>query len=173
MSKAPDLTDFSKEEIKETLNEIRHPFEVAVCNSDNYFNCGAIIRTSHNFLASKVWMLEDLERYYKKATMGARKWENVSASTTEQFLEMALEGGRNIIAMERRPGLQTINLIHYKWPENPIMVFGSEKAGVPEPILKAARAVVSIPVYGVLNDHNVATSAGITMYDWVSKNETY
>ena len=58
MTIAPDLSEFSKEEIKETLDEIRHPFEVAVFSSENYFNMGAIIRAGHSFCVGNTgWLI--------------------------------------------------------------------------------------------------------------------
>ena len=77
MTKAPDLSEFSKEELKESLKEIRHPFEVAVYDSSNYFNLGSIIRTSHNFLASKIHSV-NLDAFYRPATCGTAKYEDIN-----------------------------------------------------------------------------------------------
>lgn len=167
MVAAPKLDDFTNDEIKECLEAVRHPFEIAVCNSENYFNCGSIIRTAHNFLARKVHMV-GLEKYYKKATMGAKKYEVIEKHSIEEFVEMTF--GRNVVALERRPPyLETKDLIHFEWPDDPIMVLGGEKYGIPDEIMKIACDVVSVPVYGVLNDFNVAVCAGIAMYDWCVK----
>lgn len=167
MSEGPDLSGFSKEEIKETLDEVRHPFEIAMYHSENYFNAGSLIRTAHNFLTSKIHLI-DMESYYKKATMTARKFENIEKRSLEEFLEYAAD--RNMVSMERRPpDLESEDLLHFEWPINPIIVMGSEKHGVPDELLEASCAVVSIPVYGVINDHNISVSAGIAMYDWLQK----
>jgi len=55
----------------------------------------------------------------------------------------------------------------YTYPEEPILLFGSEKTGVHDTLLEKSCAVVSIPMYGLHNDHNVA--CGIVLYDYVSK----
>ena len=163
----PDLSDFSKEEIKETLNEIRHPFDVAVYGCKNYFNFGAITRIAHNNLCRNVYSV-DMEGYYKRASMSARRWENIIKMSMQEFLEA--HQGRSIISFERRAEqLTTEPLYTFKWPENPIMFFGAEDFGVPNEILTASESIVSIPVYGILNDHNVAVSSGIAMYDWLTK----
>jgi tRNA G18 (ribose-2'-O)-methylase SpoU len=108
-------------------------------------------------------------KYYKKATMGAKKYETIEAYTLEEFLKKTKK--RNLVAFERRPDLKDAQTLYdYKWPENPIMFFGSEKFGVPDKVLKAAKDVVSIPVYGVLNDFNVAMAVGMAAYDWMNKN---
>jgi tRNA G18 (ribose-2'-O)-methylase SpoU len=72
--------------------------------------------------------------------------------------------------MERRPGLlNTIDLRAFQWPLNPIILFGSEKTGVPDEILNISHSVVSIPQFGLVNDFNISISAGIALYDWIQK----
>jgi tRNA G18 (ribose-2'-O)-methylase SpoU len=167
MSIAPDLNDFTKEEIFETLNEIRHPFDIAVYDSSNYFNLGSIIRTAHNFLCNKIYSI-NLNDFYKPAAKAAKKYEKIEYHTLESFLEASV--GRSIVSMERRPGLlNTIDLRAFQWPLNPIILFGSEKTGVPDEILNISHSVVSIPQFGLVNDFNISISAGIALYDWIQK----
>ena len=165
MSYAPDLTNFSKEEIKETLKEVRHPIDVAVFDSANYFNLGSIIRMCHNFLVRRIYAIDT--KFYKKATMGAHKFEDIHKVTMDEFLQEA--SSRNLVVFERRPELESKDLISYEWPELPLVVFGSEKSGIPDELLEAATDIVSIPMFGVHNDHNVACAASIAIYDFVSK----
>ncbi len=167
MSHAPDLSDFSKQEIRDTLNEIRHPFEIAVYHSKNEFNLGAIIRVCHNFLVKKIWAI-DIDWYYPKATMGSHKFENIEKISLENFLAQTKD--RNLVAFERRYNLDTQDLRRFVWPQDPILIFGSENGGVPDEVLTRANALVSIPQYGVHNDFNVHSAASIAIYDWISKN---
>lgn len=166
MTTAPDLSEFSVKEIKEALDEVRHPIDVAVYSLDNYFNFGAIIRVCHNFLVRSVIGV-DLPQHYRKADLGTRKYENILKITSEEFFKTY--GARNIVAFERRPGVDTKDLCGFVWPENPVMFLGSEKTGVPDEVLAVAHSVVSIPMYGVHNDHNVAIACGIGLYDYTSK----
>ena len=166
MTKALDLSDFSKEEIIETLSEIRHPFDVAVYSCENYFNLGTIIRTAHNNLCSTIYGV-DITKFYGKACMSAKKYEKINKLSLDEFILKFKQ--RNIVSLERRTGLQTENLSTFIWPENPIMFFGSPKFGVPDSILEISNNVVSIPVYGLLHDYNVASAAAVAMYDWTTK----
>ena len=166
MTQPPNIQGLSTDFVKETLQEIRHPFEVAVYSSENYYNFGAILRVAHNFLVRKVWMV-DFSDFYKKASMGTHRWETIQEATLAEFLE--LHKDRNIVAFERRPDLDSEDIRHFQYPEDPILFFGSEKFGVPERILEQAHSVVSIPVFGVHNDYNQAVAAGIGMYDFISK----
>jgi tRNA G18 (ribose-2'-O)-methylase SpoU len=167
MSAPPNLEGFSKEEILDALNDIRHPFDIAVFDSSNYFNLGSIIRTAHNFMCNRIYSV-NLDEFYKPAAKAAKKYENIIYCSLESFLETSR--GRSIVAMERRPGiLNTIDLRTFQWPLNPIIFFGSECNGVPDEVLNIAHSIVSIPQFGICNDNNVSISAGIAMYDWINK----
>ncbi len=166
MTTPPDISDFSIEEIRTALDDVRHPFEVAVYSSENYYNMGSVLRVAHNFLAKKVWMV-DFTSFYKKAGMGTHKWESIEEATLTEFLTRNKD--RNIIAFERRHNLTTKDIRNFEYPENPILFFGSEKFGVPDRVIEQAHSVVTIPVFGVHNDYNQAVAAGIAIYDFVSK----
>lgn len=153
-------------EIKEALDEVRHPIDVAVYSLDNYFNFGAIVRVCHNFLVRSIIGV-DLPQHYRRADLGTRKYEHILKITLEEFFKTYAE--RNIVVFERRSDLDTKDLCRFVWPEDPVLFLGSEKTGVPDAVLKAAHSVVSIPMYGVHNDHNVAIACGIGLYDYASK----
>jgi len=166
MTTPPDLSDFTKEEIRETLDEVRHPFDVAIYSSENYFNMASIVRTCHANLCAKIWQV-DFTKMYKRATMGTHKWENLSKVTLNEFLEQNTD--RNIVVFERNDQLDTEDIRYFQYPENPILFFGSEKFGVPDEVLNTASNIVSIPMFGIHNDLNISVAAGIVMYDFILK----
>lgn len=173
MTSAPNLTDFNKQEIIETLSEIRHPLDVAVYGAGNYFNIAGIIRTAHSFLVRNIYLVDvedSKDAFYEKGTMGNHKYENIVLMNLEQFLAMVSNEQRNVVSFERRPGdLKTKTSWDYKYPANPILLFGSEKSGVPDSILSVSCDTVSIPMFGINNDLNISVAASIAMYDWIVK----
>lgn len=166
MSERPDISDFTNDEVKEILRPVRHPIDVAVWSMDNYFNFGSIVRVSHNFLVRNIYAV-DITDYYRKADMGTRKFETITKLSLDEFLK--LMDSRNVVAFERRSTLDSEDLRFFQWPSEPIAFFGNEKTGVPDAVLQKAKSIVSIPMFGVHNDHNVAVAAGIGLYDFVSK----
>lgn len=164
----PRLKDLTSEEIRKSLVPQRYPFEIASYSTCNYFNFGSMIRTAHNFLCRKLYAVEMDGKFYKKACMGAKKYEDIEACTLQEFLKRTER--RNLVVFERRRGLESVPLYDFVWPSEPILFFGGEKHGVPDEAIEAAHSVVSIPIDGVLNDFNVGVAAGIASYDWISKN---
>lgn len=168
MAKGPDLSMFTKGEIRDVLNEVRSDFDIAIVGADNYFNGGAIVRTAHQFLAKNI-IFVDCDQFYEKATMGTHKWENIHKMSLSEFI--AWSSNRNLVVSERRQGLESEDLAIFSYPKNPVLCFGGEKEGTPQEILDLPnKQVVSIPQFGILNDMNLACAAGIVMYDWTVKN---
>lgn len=168
MTKALDLSDFSKEEIKNFLNEIRHSIDIAIFDSSNYFNLGSIIRTAHNFLVRNIFVVDNNNGYYPKATMSAKKWENIYKISNEELFENNKD--KNFVAIERGPEIKSKCLYNFEWPkENTIILFGGEKFGLSQNILDKCDHIISIPVYGLLHSYNVSNCAAIVLYDFISK----
>jgi tRNA G18 (ribose-2'-O)-methylase SpoU len=184
MSKAPDLSMFTKEEIKVTLDTVRHPVSIAIFGSSNYFNAAAIVRSAHQFLVQEI-ILVDCPDIYERATMGTHKWENITHMTLDEFCKRhsvwSSADNRSLVICERRPDLDSESLLYFSYPKNPILCFGSEKEGIPDELLALAEQhrtlcpewnsgqIVSIPQYGILNDLNLANAASICLYDWIAK----
>jgi tRNA G18 (ribose-2'-O)-methylase SpoU len=177
MTAPPNLTDFTKDEIKEVLNEVRHPVDVAVYSVGNYFNISSIIRTCHSFLVNNIYLIDvevPKEPFYPKGTMGNHRYENIILQTSEEFMGMVSDNSRSLVSFERRPGILSPKTIWtYKYPQNPILLFGSETHGVPDKILDISCDTVCIPMYGLNNDMNVAVAAAISISDFIRKHHGF
>lgn len=164
-----DLSNFSKQEIKETLNQVRFPVSIAIIGDDggdNYFNTGAAIRTAHCFLAKEIHLI-NRPSYYKKATMGNHKWENIiSHYTLEQFVSST--NNRNLVIFERTLKVKCEPLNAFSFPDDPILVFGSERNGTPSWLLDRGHPCVTIEQYGLCNSLNLNVAIGIALNECVN-----
>lgn len=160
----------SKDWIRQSLNEIRSPVEVAVYGSKNYFNLGSILRTGHSYLVNKYWAI-DCPAFYEKAAMTARPWEEERIDYSESVSEwLGKVAGRNIVCIEKDDNLKSEDMRLFQYPENPILVFGAENDGIPREILTQPNTkIVSIPMLGLVHSFNVACAAAISLYDWHTK----
>jgi tRNA G18 (ribose-2'-O)-methylase SpoU len=161
------VSKLPREEVKDALNSVRRPVEVAVYGSKNCWNFGAILRIGHNNLISKYYAI-DIPWYYPKAAMTARVWERdlIEDTNQEGFLKMV--EGRNVVAFEKRKEYPKENhdLRFFTFPENPILLFGAEDFGIPPALMERADSIVTIPCHGLVFDHNVANACGIALYEW-------
>jgi tRNA G18 (ribose-2'-O)-methylase SpoU len=165
-----NLNDLEHSEVKDALSKHRAPIEIAVYSSENYFNMGAIIRIAHNFRVNRIYGV-DLPKHYKRADMGTRKYEDIVRISLDDFLEMIPND--NIVVFERRADVPSKDIRTFNYPKKPVLFFGSEKDGTPDRVINVAGSVVSIPMFGLHNDHNVSIACGIALYDYAFKTPEY
>lgn len=157
----------SKQEMREALQTLRHPFRVAIDRAKNPFNIGTIIRTAHSFLASEI-ILIGTEDWYERAAMGMQKYENiVELPSVEAFVAHAKERDWTLCAFEK--DVSNVGLWDAELPEDAVLVFGNENDGCAQPILDAAHEIVAIPMYGINHSYPISVAAGMGMAEWARR----
>ncbi len=155
--------DESPEAVRASLAPIRHDFSVAVYAGGNAFAVGAIIRVAHNFLAREVLIVGDAP-FYEKASMGMEKYESVVRLADEEAL-FAHVKGRPVWALEKDAARRSLHAVR-AFPKDVVLLFGSERFGLPKSVLDRCDDVLAIPIYGVNHSLPVAIAAGIAMNEW-------
>jgi tRNA G18 (ribose-2'-O)-methylase SpoU len=155
------------DEIRASLQALRRPLSVAVLRARNPFNVGAIIRVAHSFLVREILLVGE-ERYYERGAMGMDRYENIVLLPTEADLIGHVRAtGRKLVVFEKDAA--RVDLWHAELPDDCVMLFGSETAGVSDQLLRAADLVVGIPMYGINHSFPVTVAAGIAMAEWTRR----
>jgi tRNA G18 (ribose-2'-O)-methylase SpoU len=162
----PYPLDASPEEVRKALEPLRHDFSIALMAPGNAFAVGAILRVAHNYLARDILVVGDGD-WYPKASMGMEKYETVRRVADARELRAATEG-RPLWVFEKDRATRSLHEVE-AFPRDVVLVFGSERFGVPEEVLAMADAVVGIPLYGVNHSLPVAVAAGIAMNEWARR----
>ncbi|HMI88739.1 MAG TPA: TrmH family RNA methyltransferase [Polyangiaceae bacterium] len=148
------------------LRPLRNRVSVAVYSAQNAFAVGAIIRVAHSFLVREIILIGQ-SPWYEKASMGMQRFEEVVVLADERaFFEHA--EGRPLWAVEKDHATQSLYDVT-SYPDDVVLVLGSERAGLPSVILQRADAVLGIPMYGVNHSFPLAVAAGIVMSDWARR----
>ena len=157
----------STAEIRDELAPLRNDFSVAVVRAKNPFNVGAIIRVAHSFLVREILLVGD-ERFYERGAMGMDRYENIVLVPTEaEFIARVRAAGRQLLVFEKDAA--RVDLWHAELPDDCVMLFGSETAGVSPEILEAADQIIGIPMYGINHSFPVTVAAGIAMAEWTRR----
>ena len=152
--------DATAQEIKEALAPLRSRASVALFAAENAFAVGAVIRVAHSFLFREV-LIVGTEPHYAKASMGMEKLEEVVRVADEEAL-LAHVGARPLWAVEKDHATVSLyDVTHF--PEDVVLLFGSERAGIPASLVARAEKVIGIPIYGVNHSLPLAVAAGIVM----------
>ncbi len=152
--------------IRATLAPLRNDFTVALHAAENAFAVGAIIRVAHSFLAREIVLIGDAP-YYEKASMGMEKYETIVRVPSDEAFLAHVEG-RPLWAVEKDAATTNVNTVD-AFPKDVVLLFGSERFGIPKPLLARATVVLGIPLYGVNHSLPLAIAAGIVMNEWARR----
>jgi tRNA G18 (ribose-2'-O)-methylase SpoU len=165
MALVPPL-DYTPEEVRSLLRPLRNRVSVALYSAQNAFAVGAIIRVAHSFLVHEIILIGETP-FYEKASMGMQHFEEIVVLPDENaFFEHTR--GRPLWAVEKDHATQSLYDVT-SYPDDVVLVFGSERAGLPPVLLARAEAVLGIPMYGVNHSLPLAVAAGIVMSDWARR----
>jgi tRNA G18 (ribose-2'-O)-methylase SpoU len=151
----------------------RNEIYVILDNIKAMENVGAIFRTCDAVRVKKIYLCgitaTPPRNKIFKTSMGAVEhvdWEYCeSAKVIAQKLK---DGGIQIVALEQTNNSVDFTKAKFKRPI--AVILGHEKNGVSKDALKLCDVAVEIPMYGHANSLNVATSAGIILYEVLKHN---
>lgn len=165
MALSPPL-DADADEVKRTLAPLRNDFAVALHAAENPFAIGAIIRVAHSFLAREIVLVGDAP-WYEKASMGMEKYETIVRVKDDVAL-LAHVGARPLWAVEKDRADVRVQDVE-RFPTGVVLLFGSEKFGIPSALLDRAERVIGVPIYGVNHSLPLVVAAGIVMHEWARR----
>lgn len=159
--------EYDTEEVRAMLAAQRSGLVSIFLNVLGDFNLSSGIRNANWFNTSSVYIA------------GRRKWDRRGAVGTHHYTEVnhapdifALiddlrKDGYTVVAAEINE--DAVPLTTYEWKEKTAVIYGEEGAGVPQDVIDYIDAVIYIPGRGSVRSLNVATTAGIFMYDYSAK----
>ncbi len=144
------------------------PFVVILDDIRSALNVGAIFRTCDGAGVEKLY-LTGITPYpphnrIPKTALGAIEhveWGRVVE--INDLISKLKNDGYTIYAVEQTESSQLFHGVDY--PEKSAVIFGNEISGVSEKVLQLSDHVIEIPMFGQKNSLNVATTAGIILYN--------
>ena len=155
---------WSVEAIVADLNTKRHGLQIAIENWQHDLNIGSIVRTANAFNVSGVHIV------------GKRDWNKRGAMVTDRYLTVhhhptvedlaawAAENSLPLIGIDNVPG--SLRLEGAQLPENCLLLFGQEGAGMSDEGIAACSVMYAIDQYGSTRSMNASAAGAIAMYHW-------
>ncbi len=155
---------WSVEAIVADLNTKRHGLQIAIENWQHDLNIGSIVRTANAFNVSGVHIV------------GKRDWNKRGAMVTDRYLSVhhhptvedlaawAAENSLPLIGIDNVPG--SLRLEGAQLPENCLLLFGQEGAGMSDEGIAACSVMYAIDQYGSTRSMNASAAGAIAMYHW-------
>ena len=134
-------------------------------------NMGSILRTGasmgiHSVLLS-TGCITPFHRRSVRVSMGNVFRQSFGVGEFSVLHTAFKELGYTWIALSLpRPGRDTVSIYHYRFPEKFILVLGNESEGIPEDVLCAVDAVLTIPMKDGVDSLNVSHSLAVALAFW-------
>lgn len=159
--------------------------DVLIYAPQKYFNFAAIVRTLDFFGLHKVYLVDsnDLMQPFEECSKSwKRKLKNVSSGSIKHVKVEKVDDsfifeykGRSIAtfaetAKARQNRLEEgandfnkklIDLDHFQFKQDDLLIFGSESVGVPKEILEVADCCLSLPTRGAVDSLNLGVCVGV------------
>ena len=169
--KNSELDRLSVEEYQETA---KSPVTVVLDNIRSCNNIGSVFRTSDALLIEKVILCgitaTPPNKEIHKTALDAEKsvpWQYFEE--TEDAVKQLKESGYQTFAVEQVENAIMLPDFEPEKGAKLALVFGNEVKGVQQSVVDLCDGAIEIPQFGTKHSFNISVSAGIVLWDLVSK----
>ncbi|MCF2498637.1 RNA methyltransferase [Dyadobacter sp. CY357] len=162
------------EEFKESE---KFPFVIVLDNIRSLANIGSFFRTADAFRAQKIilcgYTQSPPHREITRSAIGAElsvDWEKNDSA--EDAVKQLKAQGYEVWCVEQAEGSVMLQNFAPNMEKPYAFVFGNEVEGVADNVIAAADGCLEIPQFGTKHSFNVSVSAGIVLWEFVSKKIT-
>ena len=161
-----EFKSMAHDEIVARLDARGVKLEIAIENLERDYNMGTIVRSANAFGVRTVHVIGRRQWNKRGAMMTDKYLEVVYYDSPEKFVDaMKKRGIAKIIAVDNTS--ESVDIRSIEKPEQSVLVFGSEAAGLSPEMLAAADEVAKIPQLGSTRSLNVGVAAGIAIWEWL------
>ena len=129
-------------------------------------NLGTILRTLDGMGGTGVILLDHCTDPFDpsaiRASMGAVFFKKIIKTTSTIFIEWCKN---NNIQVTGTSDSAKTDYRQYRYPPDSILLMGSEREGLPDPLAAICSEVVSIPMLGSADSLNLAVASSIVLYE--------
>jgi tRNA G18 (ribose-2'-O)-methylase SpoU len=171
--KTEELNRLSVDQFKDAE---KNPLIIVLDNIRSLNNIGSIFRTADAFRVEGIYLCgitaRPPHREIHKTALGATDsvyWEYWEKC--KDAVQKLVEEEYRIVALEQTN--QSLNLLDFK-PEKAkkyALIFGNEVNGISDDVINEVHECIEIPQFGTKHSFNVTVSAGIVIWDILTKLE--
>jgi len=166
------MEELGRKSVEEFKRSDKTPVIVVLENIRSAYNVGSVFRTSDAFLIEAIYIVgytsQPPHKEIKKTALGAEEsveWKHFA--TAAEAIDDLRTKGFNIYAAEQAEGSYKLNAIGFESGEKIAVVFGNEVAGVEQSTITLCDGCIEIPQLGMKHSLNIATAAGVVLWELV------
>ena len=168
------MSELGRKSVEEFKQSEKNPIIVVLENIRSAYNVGSVFRTADAFLIEAIYIIgysaKPPHKEIKKTALGAE--ETVSwkyFKTTKEAIEDLRKEEYKVFSIEQAENSSSLEAIKYEQGEKIALVFGNEVTGVEQTTIHACDGCIEIPQLGMKHSLNIATAAGVVLWELVRK----
>ncbi|MGE9310375.1 RNA methyltransferase [Niabella sp. CJ426] len=168
------MEELGRKSVDEVKASAKIPIIVVLENIRSAYNVGSVFRTSDAFLVEAIYITgysaKPPHKEIKKTALGAEdsvSWTHF-ANATDAIADLR-EKNYKVYAIEQVENSTHLHDLAWEAYEPIAIVFGNEVTGVEQTTIGLCDGCVEIPQLGMKHSLNIATAAGVVLWELVSR----
>lgn len=168
------MEELERKSVDEFRQSDKFPIVVVLENIRSAYNVGSVFRTCDAFLIEAIYIIgysaKPPHKEIKKTALGAEEtvtWKYFK-TTIEAIADLKVNGFK-VFAVEQTEGSIHLQNVKHKNEEKLAVVFGNEVTGVEQSTIHLCDGCIEIPQFGMKHSLNIATAAGVVLWELVRK----
>lgn len=167
------MHELGRKSVDEFRQSEKTPVIAVLENIRSAYNVGSVFRTADAFLAEAIYIVGYTavppHKEIKKTALGAEETVNYKYfSTPAEAIGDLRQNGYQVFAVEQVKG--SISLEKFSSDGKVAVIFGNEISGVEQSTIELCDGCIEIPQLGMKHSLNIATAAGVVLWELVRKN---
>ncbi len=165
------MAELNRKSVEEYKQADKNSIIVVLDNIRSVYNVGSVFRTADAFLTEAIFVCgyspTPEHKHMNKTALGATDsvdWIQFESAT--EAVKTLKENGYKVYAIEQTEGSVLLNKFQYN-KDKIAVVFGNEVEGVQQEVIDACDGVIEIPQFGMKHSLNIATAAGVILWELV------
>lgn len=168
------MEELGRKSVEEVKQSDKTPIVVVLENIRSAYNVGSVFRTADAFLIESICIIgysaKPPHKEIKKTALGAEdsvQWRHFK--TSFEAIEELRKEGFKIYAIEQTEGSLKLQALKFKSNEKIALIFGNEVTGVEQSTIQLSDGCIEIPQLGMKHSLNIATAAGVVLWEFVRR----
>ncbi|MEP6711208.1 MAG: RNA methyltransferase [Ferruginibacter sp.] len=166
------MDDLNRKTVEEFKRSEKTPVIAVLENIRSAYNVGSVFRTADAFLLEGVYIIgytaQPPHKEIKKTALGADDsvtWQHFIS--TPEAIAVLKSKGYKVYAVEQVVNSQALQQIDFNKIEKIAVIFGNEVSGVEQETILQCDGCIEIPQLGMKHSLNIATAAGVVLWEIV------
>ncbi len=168
------MDELNRKSVEEFKTAEKLPIIVVLENIRSAYNVGSVFRTADAFLLEAIYICgytcTPPHKEIKKTALGAEdtvEWKHFA--TALEAIDLLKSNGYRVYSAEQTEGSILLNEMDYAPNQKIAIIMGNEVSGVEQLTIEKSDGCIEIPQLGMKHSLNIATAAGVVLWEFVRK----